>query len=351
MKTIAMHLPQYYENEENNEWWGKGFTDWVNVKKAQPLFKNHYQPVIPLNDNYYDMTDLETLNNQANLANKYGLYGFCYYHYWFNGKLLLNKPCEILLKHKEINENYCFCWANETWARTWDGKENDILIKQEYGGKKDWEKHIKYLMKFFRDSRYIKIDNKPVMFFYSPSRIENFNEMIEYWSDTLKKESFDGIYVVEFVNSFNNGKKDIKSDVLVEFEPHCACRYSIPNITKAKRVVCKKLGLIDYLSYDKIWKAIINNKEDYGGKRLWRSGFVNFDNSPRKGKKGMILKGGTPTKFSYYLEELCKSKNRNYVDDIVVINAWNEWAEGATLEPNKKFGYQYLEAIKKVEKL
>ena len=349
MKVIAMHLPQYHTFPENDEWWGKGFTDWVNVKKAKPLYKGHQQPVVPLNNNYYDMTDVNTLVNQAKLANEYGVYGFCYYHYWFNKKLLLEKPCELLLQHPEINQKYCMCWANETWARTWDGKDTDILIKQEFGGREDWDAHIDYLIPFFKDERYIKISERPVMFFYSCIRIEKFNEMIEYWNSKLKGVGLNTIYVVEFVNSFNNGKNDVHSDVLVEFEPHCAARYSISNLMKAKRVIRKKMGLTDYLSYDYVWKRIINNKETYGGKKLLRGGFVSFDNSPRKGKRGMILRGGTPQKFGMYLEELCKKKNRNFVDDVIVINAWNEWAEGAVLEPTESNLYAYLEVVKSLD--
>lgn len=346
MKVIAMHLPQYHSIPENDEWWGEGFTDWVNVKKAKPLYKGHEQPIVPLYGNYYDMTNVETLKQQAELANKYGIYGFCYYHYWFNQKLLLEKPCEILLNHPEINQRYCFCWANETWARTWDGKDTDILIKQEFGGKEDWDAHIKYLIPFFEDKRYIRINNRPVMFFYSCIRIERFNEMIDYWNKKLQESGIEKIYVVEFVNSFNNGKNDIHSDVLVEFEPHCACRYSVSNLVKAKRVICKKFGMTDFLSYDHVWKKILNNKETYGGKRLWRGAFVSFDNSPRKGKKGMILKGSTPEKFGKYLSLLANNQKRNYVDDVIVVNAWNEWAEGAVLEPTEQNKYGYLEKIK-----
>lgn len=350
MKVIAMHLPQYHAIPENDKWWGKGFTDWNNVKKARPLYKGHQQPVVPLNENYYDMTDINTLIHQAELANKYGIYGFCYYHYWFNGKMLLEKPCEILLQHPKINQKYCICWANETWARTWDGKDTDILIKQEFGGKEDWKAHIQYLIQFFNDKRYIKINNRPVMFFYSCIRIEAFNEMIAYWNKELQKNGIENIYVVEFVNSFNNGKNNIDSDVLVEFEPHCASRYSISNIIKAKRVICKKMGWTDFLLYDYVWKKIINNKEGYNGKKLWRGAFVSFDNSPRKGKKGMIIKGSTPDKFGKYLSMLAEDKKRNYVDDVIVVNAWNEWAEGAVLEPTEFHKFGYLEKIRLVGK-
>jgi hypothetical protein len=348
IKVLAMHLPQYHAIPENDAWWGKGFTDWVNVKKARPIYKGHKQPVIPLNNNYYDMTDASTLQWQADLAKKYGVYGFCYYHYWFNGKMLLEKPCEILLQHPEIDEHYCFCWANESWARTWDGKNTDILIKQEFGGQDDWKKHIDYLIQFFEDPRYIRIENRPVVFFYSCARITQFNEMISYWNEVLAEHEIPEIYVVEFVNSFNSGKNDINSDVLVEFEHHCATRYAISNIMKAKRVLCKKLGLTDFLSYDYVWKCLLKNKEDYGGKKLWRGAFVGFDNSPRKGKKGMIIKGSNPKKFYYYMKQLLNDTSRNYDDNFVVVNAWNEWAEGAILEPTEQYKYDYLNAIRKL---
>lgn len=345
-KVIAMHLPQYHCIPENDNWWGKGFTDWVNVKKAKPIYKGHLQPLVPANHNYYDMTDIKTLLWQTDLAEEYGVYGFCYYHYWFNRKKLLEKPCEILLQHKEIKQRYCLCWANETWARTWDGKDTDILIEQTFGGRKDWEAHIEYLINFFSDDRYIKIDGRPVMFFYSCSRIKEFNSMIEYWNQKLESKALKKIFVVEFINSFNNGKSNIISEAVVEFEPHCAARYSVSNIVKVKRVVCKKFGWTDFLSYDYVWKRILNNSENYGGKKIIRSGFVSFDNSPRKGKKSMIIRGASPFKFQKYLTELLRLKNRNYSETFIVINAWNEWAEGAVLEPTEQFGYEYLKALR-----
>lgn len=348
MKILALHLPQYHTIPENDEWWGEGFTDWTNVKKAKPLFKNHNQPVVPLEENYYDMTKVETLQHQADLANEYNVYGFIYYHYWFNGKLLLEKPCEVLLDHKEINTHYCFCWANETWARTWDGHDTSILIKQEYGGEKDWKAHIEYLLPFFKDERYIKIGNKPMMYFYSCCRIEKFNEMIDYWNSFLKENGFDGLFVVEFINSFNKGDKNINSDRVVEFEPLCTSKYYISPFHKAIRLINKKLGFIDFMSYDYVWKCLLKKNHDYG-KPLYRSAFVSFDNSPRKGKKALIMRNASPEKFGKYLGELIIDNKRNYDDEFLMFNAWNEWAEGAHLEPDEKEGYAYLEAIKKIK--
>ena len=350
MKVLALHLPQYHIIPENNEWWGNGFTDWVNVKKAKPLFNGHEQPLIPYKHNYYDMADINTIRRQANLAKSYGIYGFCYYHYWFNGKLLLEKPCELLLENKNIDINYCFCWANETWARTWDGKDTEILIKQTFGGIEDWEKHIQYLIKFFHDKRYIKINNRPLMFFYSCSRIKDFNNMIDYWNKKLEQFGFEKIFVVEFVNSFNSGKSKISSDVITEFEPLNTARYTVSNFCKLKRLICKKIGLTDFLDYDYIWTCLLKNHKNYNNKKIFRSAFVDFDNSPRKGKKSLIMKGASPEKFKWYLNKLVRLKNRNYDDNFLIINAWNEWAEGAVLEPSENYGFQYLEAVKDVMK-
>ena len=345
MKVLALHLPQYHRIPENDTWWGEGFTDWVNVKKARPFFKGHNQPLVPLAYNYYDMTDLKTLIAQANLAKTFGVYGFCYYHYWFNGKLLLEKPCELLLKHPEIDQKFCFCWANESWARTWDGKEHELLIKQEYGGKEDWDSHFQYLNHFFQDERYIKIDGKPLLFIYSCSRLRNYNEMMAYWRKKAVENGYMGLFVAEFVNSFNSGNKESDTDIIVEFEPLCTARYSISSWGKLKRLVCKKMGWTEFLDYDYVWKCLLDNKKKYG-KKIWRSAFVNFDNSPRKGKKALILQGATPEKFEKYLKKLITAVDRDYDDEFMIINAWNEWAEGAILEPSENNGYAYLNALR-----
>lgn len=196
MKILALYLPQYHRIPENDNWWGEGFTEWINVKKGTPLFKGHYQPKIPLNNNYYDLSDGngEVWRWQAELAREYGIYGFCIYHYWFEGKMLLEKPMEILLRRKDIDVNYCICWANETWRRTWYGLRNEVLIEQTYGTEDDWKNHFKYLLPFFKDSRYIKIKNRPVIHIYRSSEIENLSLMRTLW-DSMAIENFRPISV------------------------------------------------------------------------------------------------------------------------------------------------------------
>ena len=168
MKIIAFYLPQFHCFPENDAWWGTGFTEWNNVRSAQPLFKNHNQPRVPLDNNYYDLTETENLRWQAHLAQKYGVYGFCYYHYWFNGKLLMEKPMEQMLSDKEIQLPFCICWANENWTKAWAKRSKEVLIAQNYENKEDWKKHFEYLEKFFKDKRYIKCNGKPLLVICRP---------------------------------------------------------------------------------------------------------------------------------------------------------------------------------------
>lgn len=344
---LALNLPQFYETEENNKWWGTGFTEWTNVRNAKPLYKGHQQPMVPMDNNYYDLSHPETLQWQADLAKKYGIYGFIYFHYWYMGKRLLDKPCEVLLSHVEIDEKYCFFWANHSWTRAWDGKEHEVLVKQEYGNKSEWEEHIQYLLNFFRDPRYIKIDNKPILFIYKSRELQDAEMRIEYWDSRLIEEGFSGIYIVETINQFNKTSRIKNSNAVYEDEPSCSCRYDISLFKKIKRLACKKLHITDYQDYDYLWTKIINRKKTYNGKSIFIGAFPRWDNSPRKGKNSRIVRGSSPVKFRNYLLELANANRRDFAG-VVVINAWNEWGEGAMLEPTIQDKYGYLEAIKEV---
>lgn len=347
MKILALYLPQFYRTMENDKWWGEGFTEWTNVRKAEPIYRGHKQPVLPLNNNYYDLTDKNAILWQCQTAKEYGVSGFVMYHYWYEGKLLLEKPGELLLKTGEADIQYCFCWANHPWTRAWDGKEHQILQAQTYGGKEDWEKHLNYYMPFFKDRRYIKKDNRPLLFIYNTGAILQYQEMVEYWEQELIKQGFDGIRIAEFINSKNTKAIGRKEDLIFEDEPIFSSRFEIPSCLKLKRVVCKLLKLPDYLDYNLLWKRILHKKHIYGDREIIQGAFCSFDNSPRRGKKGsFIIKNSTPESFKKYFGQLLKNKRPNMCEDYIVMNAWNEWGEGAMLEPSKRYGYGYLEAIR-----
>jgi len=354
MKILAMYLPQFHTFKENDEWWGKGFTEWVNTKKGKPLYKEHYQPKEPLNDNYYNLLDDSVKIWQSNIAKQYGVDGFVFYHYWFNGKKLLEKPVEQMLQNKNIKINYCLSWANEPWTRSWDGKSKQILMPQYYGDKSDWKNHFDYLCNFFKDERYIKIDNKPVLFIYRVNSIDNHEELFEYWINEAKKVGFSGLYLVETLTAFQKEQVSRLSSAVYLFEPmyttsHEYTKFSraincfkktIPSFTRGTRYIKTN-------DYDMICKKIINRRYNFN-KTVIPGFFPAWDNTARRGNKASIIEGSTPEKFGKYLKVIVR-KAEKINSEFVVINAWNEWAEGAYLEPDQKYGYSYLEEIKKIK--
>lgn len=353
MKIIAFYLPQFHEIVENNEWWGEGFTDWTNVKKAKPLFRGHQQPKEPLNENYYDLANVAVMKWQSKIAQEHQVYGFCYYHYWFNGKLLLEKPLENMLKDKEVTIPFCFSWANEPWARTWDGRNTDMLMPQEYGDKKEWQEHFQYLLDFFKDERYIKIDNKPMFLIYRTESIPNVNEMINYWNELAIKNGFNGIHLIETLNSFQAKSYVDSSNAVLEFEPAYTFTHGFSVWDKIYNKIYNKIfnDSLNIKKYDDIWKNILYRKAvSRKGKQTIKGAFVGWDNSARKAKSAVIVADNSVEKFEKYFSLLFNNTKKDNKNEYIFINAWNEWAEGAYLEPDKHNEYHYLEIIKKLSK-
>ncbi len=341
-KIIAFFLPQFHAIPENDKWWEEGFTEWTNTRKSRPLFKGHNQPYEPLDDRYYSLLDVDTHRWQASLANKYGIYGFCYYHYWFHGKKLLEKPMELLLHNPDIDIHYCISWANETWSRTWSGKEKEILIQQEYGDKDDWEEHLNYLLPFFKDDRYIKIQGKLLFIIYKASEIKNFVEMLSYWNARLKELEMPELYVIETLSGAQKQKHYPETQAALEFEPMYTVRNRMPLYMLKRELIGKlklwKLGIYIKLDYEKICKNIVKRNSD-----AFLGFFPNWDNTPRMGKRAMIIVGSNARLYEKYLEmQYKKAAERN--QEFLFVNAWNEWAEGACLEPDKRDKYAYLKA-------
>lgn len=348
MRVLALNLPQFHEVAENNEWWGKGFTEWTNVKKAKPLYKGHVQPMVPL-EGYYDLSEVDAIAHQAELARRYGVYGFVYFHYWYEGRKMLEKPCELLLANPQIDVNYCFCWANHSWTRAWDGKEQQVLLEQTYGGEADWKNHIDYLLPFFRDERYIKKDNRPMLFIYNSSVIPDVNGMIAFWEEVLRREGFDGLYIVEYISTKCTKPYISSSRAVYEDEPLYSLRFETNPVQKAYRVIQKKRKRTEYQDYDKIYKMLLRKKRTYGQREIIQGAFPAWDNTPRRGSRGaMVVKGADPEKFETYFSRLCRCERQGASKEYIVVNAWNEWGEGAVLEPSELFGYRYLEAIKRI---
>ena len=372
-KVIAFYLPQFHSIPENDLAWGEGFTEWTNVRKAMPLYKWHYQPRVPLDKDYYNLLDVNVMVKQAELAKKYGLFGFCYYHYWFkDGKKLLEKPIEQMLDNRNVDIPFCLCWANENWTRNWDGGNREIIVEQDYGNEDDWEKHFLYLLRFFNDERYIRFQGKPLLLIYKPELIDKFDEMVAYWRKRAQQEGFLGINIVsQFPEYFFNGEKlcERSVDAFVKFEPVFSSYCYIKNMEKYDlnstkgfiKAALKKIGALEttvklynfirwgtterkkvsIFDYDEQWKIILEDEPYW--ENLINGAYVDWDNTPRN-RNGRIYKGASPDNFEKYMTELFKKPTAM---NSVFINAWNEWAEGAYLEPDEKYGYGYLKALKK----
>ncbi|HEL2460691.1 glycosyltransferase WbsX family protein [Streptococcus suis] len=371
MRLIAFYLPQFHAIPENDEWWGEGFTEWTNMKAATPLFDGHLQPRIPLDNNYYNLLDEKTMEWQVELAKKYGLYGFCFYHYWFHGHMLLEKPMEMMLNNPNINFPYMICWANEPWTNAWkaDGNEK-TLIAQHYGREKEWKQHFEYLLQFFKDKNYIVENNKPMLLIYRPEIIECLNEMLDYWNELAIEAGFSGIdFAYQQVSYYLLDNKDeSRFKYRVEYQPGYArydvqkqsaglSQYLLPIKTKIRNIVYgfdkkAKTNLsskltrqkLSFEDYDELCQSIINRKAD--DEKSVAGMFVDWDNTPRRGDRGRVCLGSTPEKFQHYMTEQIKNVNENYQNDMLFIFAWNEWAEGGYLEPDERNKYGYLEALK-----
>lgn len=364
MFVLALYLPQYHCIPENNCWWGEGYTEWTAVKNAVPLFKGHNQPKIPLNSNYYDLSEenASTLKWQSEVARKFGIDGFCFYHYWFGSKKLLEKPMEILLSHSEIDIKYCICWANETWTRAWYDKTNEVLIKQEYGDENDWEKHFNYLLQFFKDKRYIKINNRPLVNIYKPSDIKALDDMLSFWNKLAIDNGFDGLFIVGSKNSIGNGLVQSKFvNAYYHFEPGYSTRNGLNFFEKISyfgkialkhfiNIVFKTKLFERKISFHSLNSRIIRNYK----KSIKNSDLPVYpglcpcwDNTPRRGRKGAVYTHDSAAEF----ENALKKINSIVKDDtLVYINAWNEWGEGCHLEPDETIKFGYLEAIQRVKK-
>lgn len=348
MKIFAFYLPQFHEIPENNEWWGKGFTEWTNVKKATKIYRKQTPPKVPLNNNYYNLLDRETVQWQTQLMDDYKVDGLIYYHYYFEGRKLLEKPAENLLKNKDINQKFFFCWANHSWNRAWKGSR-EVLLEQTYGDESAWEDHFQYLLPFFKDARYEKKNNKPLFMIFRPDFKEK-NDIIDYFNKRCIDEGFDGIYIFEscyaiYGDRYQEFKHNLNPISNVFFRQAWLGEYLVRKNDRyrlLRRIKSKlsKMGIGSYIwtiNGDKCLKAAMNYKSEFSDATPGL--FFEWDNTPRHGKRGYIITPVTHPVFEKYMNHY---KDSEYM----FVNAWNEWCEGMILEPTEENGYKYLEWIK-----
>ncbi len=353
-RAIAIHLPQFYPFPENDEWWGKGFTEWRNTSTATARFRGHYQPHIPADLGYYDLRLAESRMAQIELAKSHGISGFCYYHYWFNGKQIMERPVKEMLRNPDEDFPFMLCWANEDWSRNWEGGFNKTLIAQRYDEQDDIA-HFHHLLPYFKDPRYIKVDGAPVFCIYRTHLFPDISRTIAVWQNLAAKEGF-RLYICRFEDSLHHGIGQMADgiDAAVEFQPFIT-REHLKVGNYLQRASRKLLGR-EYFNFiysypDLVKKQLsrVGNDCDY---KKYPCVFPSWDNSPRrKGRSFTAFKDSTPELFETWLRHVNEhftpySKDENFI----FINAWNEWAEGCHLEPDLKFGTGYLDAVKKVFK-
>ena len=351
-KVVAIYLPQFHETEDNNLWWGKGFTEWTAVKSAEKLIPQHSQPKIPLDNNYYDLSEKRTMEWQAELAGKYGIYGFSFFHYYFkDGKMELELPAENLLKWKDIPMRFCFDWANAPWVRSWskfsgevwtekfDKKEvgTSILVEQDYGNENAWKKHFEYLLPFFTDERYIKVGGKPVFLFHDPNLCPCLEEMVCCWRELAIKVGLPGLYLIGI-----NACKEFL-DAIMLYEPGNSFRKFREN---DKAVEINSVRCYEYSDF---WEQILKSTPFYNHETYYCA-LSGYDTTPRRGALGDVLIHNTPELFKSYFVKLIQ-KSIWQKNEFVFIDAWNEWGEGMYIEPDEEHGYAFLEAVKEARRI
>jgi hypothetical protein len=348
VKNIALYLPQFHSIPENDKWWGKNYTEWNNLIRGFPQYIDHYQPHIPHDMGFYNLLHEDVLKHQTEIAKNYGIYGFCFYFYWFNGRRILEKPVNLFID-KQIEMPFCLFYANDSWTRTWHGfsqngknNEQEVLLEQNHNDEDDMNL-INYLITIFKDKRYIKIKNKPVFIVYHTHLYNDFQKTAACWKNEVKKNGFDDLFLINVMmpDQQTMVPSDIGTDAMMQFSP-ISCKQETLEVEKLNQFFQGQA--IDYA------KLVESEKERCFDFPVFRAAFPSWDNEARRPGKGISYKGSTPDKFYEYFKSMYKYAEKNPIEEesLLFINAWNEWAEGAHLEPDKKYGYAFLNRIAKV---
>ncbi len=339
VKAIAFYLPQFHPIPENDLWWGKGFTEWTNVTRSRPVFPGHHQPQLPADLGFYDLRVPETRAEQAALARRYGIHGFCYYHYWFDGRRLLDRPLTEVLRSGQPDFPFCICWANENWTRRWDGADHEILIGQQHSPDSD-RKFIEDVIPFLLDPRYIRVRGAPLLLVYRAPILPDPPGTTALWRDAARRAGVGELHLAA-VQSFGLGDpRALGFDSGVEFPPHV--ELPAPYAARVRGLDPRFSGFVyDYREVRRL--ALSRPRPDYP---RFRGAMASWDNSARRALRAHIFHEANPREYEAWLRSIVEETRatRPPEERIVFINAWNEWAEGTHLEPDQRYGHAYLEA-------
>lgn len=349
-RVIAYYLPQFHPVAENDLWWGKGFTEWTNVGKAKPLFRGHYQPRVPADLGYYDLRIPEIRQAQAEMAKNAGIEGFCYWHYWFgNGRRLLERPFHEVLNSGTPNFPFCLAWANHSWSdKTFDKDGIDkLLVEQLYPGEEDYVNHFYALLPAFKDSRYIRVNDKPLFTIFAPKAIPKVDQYLSLWRKLALENGLNGIHFVGITDDIDDvvklphmGFDAVNLNRLFHFSKH---EYSLIKkvISKISRLYFNRSTTIEYKIAAKYFSGVEDKLNC-----CYPTLIPNWDHSPRSGRKIHILRNSTPRYFEKHADIVFDMiKEKTFDEKIVYIKSWNEWAEGNYMEPDLRFGKGYLDAL------
>lgn len=349
-RLIAFYLPQYHPIPENDQWWGRGFTEWTNTGKAQPLFRGHYQPHVPADLGYYDLRVPETRIAQARMAQEHGIEAFCYYHYWFAGKRILERPLNEVLQSGQPDFPFCICWANQTWSGVWHGSPDRILIEQTYPGDDDYRAHFQTLLPFFSDQRYLKVDGKPLFVIYRPGDIPDCARVMALWKKMALQAGLPGLHIVATIHGkqvWDSHQHGFDAEVVQNLPPLRRNQYLSWRhpLKKLFRLYQNTTGKPTVYRYEEVMLKML--PEPHAGISRYPCVIPNWDNTPRSRSNGLVLHGSTPELFRVQLKKTFElMHNRSEEHAIVFVKSWNEWAEGNHLEPDLKHGRAYLAVIK-----
>ncbi|MCI5742868.1 glycoside hydrolase family 99-like domain-containing protein [Phocaeicola faecicola] len=349
VRVLALYLPQFHPIPENDVWWRKGFTEWMNVGKARPLYRGHYQPRVPADLGYYDLRVPEVRKAQADMAREYGVEGFCYWHYWFgNGKQLLERPFEEVLQSGEPDFPFCLAWANESWRGFHHGlKRREILIEQTYPSEEDHIAHFYHVLRAFKDERYVKVDGKPLFMVYQPFQLPDAAHFIQLWQKLARENGLKGIH---FVGQIYGPEKADAVSALGFDAVNIVGMYNYKKHRNQVTYLCRKLRKLLFRSpmiepYREVMKYFIGKEERKEDR--YPTIIPNWDHTPRTGRQGLVFHGATPERFERHLQDVAQVvEGKRPEHNLVFIKSWNEWAEGNYMEPDLKYGMAYLEKLK-----
>jgi lipopolysaccharide biosynthesis protein len=345
-RAVAFYLPQFHPIRENDEWWGAGFSEWTNTAKARPLFRGHVQPQIPADLGFYDLRLAESRAAQADLARAYGVEAFCYWHYWFAGRRILERPYEEVLATGQPDFPFCLGWANQTWSGIWHGAADRILIEQTYPGPEDDRQHFHHILPAFRDPRYFRVDGKPLFYVFRPELLPRPDEFVDRWQAMAAEAGLGGLHLVaEISDLLGKGPKyiDVERDgfdggVYVRLPAHADSRSTL--LMRARR---KLLRHPEVYRYD---TTLVEAPSVVGGAETYRCVYPNWDNTPRSGRRGLVITHSHPEAFRLQVRSAVESlKGRKADHRLLFVKSWNEWAEGNYLEPDLEHGKGFLQVI------